>query len=62
MEPKQALRELVEAELELESLMIDRADRMRGRRRRRAFEQIAAFQDATKADLRRFERAWLARD
>ncbi len=56
-----ALRDLVEAELELEGLMIERAGRARGRQRHRLFAEAAAFQAATQPHIRQLEEAWLRR-
>lgn len=55
----QALRDLVETELELSDLLLQRAERARGRHRSRLYDQAHTIHDLLDADIRRLEQAWL---
>ena len=55
----QALRDLVETEMELCALLHERAERSRGRRSRRLWAQAYQLGEVTDRDIKRLEDAWL---
>ena len=59
MEPKFALRDLVETERELSGLMIERAERLPRRQSRPLRDQIDRLWQHIDHDIKRLERAWL---
>lgn len=53
-----ALRDLVETEVELQTLLIERANHARGRRARRLWQQIGELGSIIDRDIDRLEEAW----